>query len=422
MVGDAFGETMYGGFWISFLMATAISLTILSRGRTSLGRQMISSTVVCQVLACAAIVVGSFLGDGFGTGLAVAGALALGGAFGLLYLAWGERLSLVGLKAVPVVVPVAFLARPVLASASMLLGQSERLAIFCVVTAVAAALLIFPVEAFGRDQPNVASTGDDFAPKKPFAAQDCLVVFCCFVCIGFMEGLPTSALGAWSVEATTASFFVATIVSIAIIRFFGSLTFGELSGFLAGTAAVGLFLVVYASGGLAVVASSIFLVIRLMMFIFLFVAGVQRSLVTHQCLGRTLGVVLGVTFFGTIAGTLARLSSEVIDPDLMAFALVAFMCCVLAAVSAKREQPPLVIRERVDVREAACERVSASCSLTSREAEILGLLVKGRSVPSICERLFITKNTVNTHIRHIYEKTGVKTKQELIDLVEDELG
>ena len=56
--------------------------------------------------------------------------------------------------------------------------------------------------------------------------------------------------------------------------------------------------------------------------------------------------------------------------------------------------------------------------LTPREAEILDLLARGRSAPYIKDMLIISRNTVNTHIRHIYEKMNVHTKQELLDIIE----
>lgn len=56
--------------------------------------------------------------------------------------------------------------------------------------------------------------------------------------------------------------------------------------------------------------------------------------------------------------------------------------------------------------------------LTEREREVLVLWVNGRNVPYICDELFIAKNTVKTHIKHIYEKAGVSGKQELMDMID----
>ncbi len=55
--------------------------------------------------------------------------------------------------------------------------------------------------------------------------------------------------------------------------------------------------------------------------------------------------------------------------------------------------------------------------LTKREREIFAYLIMGRSRPRIAETLCLSENTVNSHIRHIYEKTSVANVQELLDLV-----
>lgn len=44
------------------------------------------------------------------------------------------------------------------------------------------------------------------------------------------------------------------------------------------------------------------------------------------------------------------------------------------------------------------------------------MLLLGRSGPYISEDLYLSKSTVKTHIRHIYDKTGVSSRQQLIDL------
>lgn len=55
--------------------------------------------------------------------------------------------------------------------------------------------------------------------------------------------------------------------------------------------------------------------------------------------------------------------------------------------------------------------------LTEREAEILELVAVGRSAQYIADELTISYNTVRTHIKHVYEKLNIHSKQELIDLV-----
>jgi DNA-binding CsgD family transcriptional regulator len=56
--------------------------------------------------------------------------------------------------------------------------------------------------------------------------------------------------------------------------------------------------------------------------------------------------------------------------------------------------------------------------LSLREIEILDLLIQGFSYNDIGAQLFISPVTVKTHVIHIYQKTGVKNKVELILLLQ----
>ena len=53
-------------------------------------------------------------------------------------------------------------------------------------------------------------------------------------------------------------------------------------------------------------------------------------------------------------------------------------------------------------------------SLTPRELEILNLLVEGQSNLEIANDLFISKQTVRNHIRHIYKKLQVHSKSQAV--------
>lgn len=57
--------------------------------------------------------------------------------------------------------------------------------------------------------------------------------------------------------------------------------------------------------------------------------------------------------------------------------------------------------------------------LSAREAEILADFARGRSAASLAEKHVISLNTVKTHLRRIYEKTGVHSRQELLDLIDE---
>lgn len=55
--------------------------------------------------------------------------------------------------------------------------------------------------------------------------------------------------------------------------------------------------------------------------------------------------------------------------------------------------------------------------LTERESEITALLLKGMTYKMIANELYLSENTVKTHIKNIYLKFDVKSKVELVNLL-----
>ena len=56
--------------------------------------------------------------------------------------------------------------------------------------------------------------------------------------------------------------------------------------------------------------------------------------------------------------------------------------------------------------------------LSPKETEIMILFAKGRSSTRIQEELYLSRGTVTTHLRHIYQKMDVHGKQEFLDVIE----
>jgi DNA-binding NarL/FixJ family response regulator len=52
--------------------------------------------------------------------------------------------------------------------------------------------------------------------------------------------------------------------------------------------------------------------------------------------------------------------------------------------------------------------------LTKREYELVKLLAEGLSYKEAAERLFVTKFTINQHLKHIYNKLSINSKAELM--------
>jgi DNA-binding NarL/FixJ family response regulator len=55
--------------------------------------------------------------------------------------------------------------------------------------------------------------------------------------------------------------------------------------------------------------------------------------------------------------------------------------------------------------------------LTTRELDIVTLLVGGDRVRSIAQRLFLSQSTVRSHLSVIFSKFGVRSQSELLDLL-----
>ena len=56
-------------------------------------------------------------------------------------------------------------------------------------------------------------------------------------------------------------------------------------------------------------------------------------------------------------------------------------------------------------------------SITERESEVVKALIDGRSNNEIAERLFLSNRTVESHLYNIFQKTGVKNRVQLVNLL-----
>ena len=68
---------------------------------------------------------------------------------------------------------------------------------------------------------------------------------------------------------------------------------------------------------------------------------------------------------------------------------------------------------------ARCEELAARFDLTAREKEILTLLAQGMEPAQVEQTLIFSHNTLKTHLRHIYAKLGVHTREEAMALARE---
>lgn len=63
------------------------------------------------------------------------------------------------------------------------------------------------------------------------------------------------------------------------------------------------------------------------------------------------------------------------------------------------------------------EQILKRYNISSRESEIIELIVHGKSNKEIEQLLFISQHTVKNHIYNIFQKTGVNSRSQLINLI-----
>ena len=189
---------------------------------------------------------------------------------------------------------------------------------------------------------------------------------------------------------------------------------------------------------LALGSAGFFLVIYLVME-----AGVTTAQERHLVIEATYGTVAGIVMLARVLADM--LSANLLNADiageskmLVATFLLVYLltCAAFALYNAIARRKRRVTPEGVVAPEAQtpvtaetpavqqgpdkspAELVSDAHNLSQREREVLVLIMRGRNVPAIAEELVLSRNTVQTHVRHIYEQLGVHSRQELVAYVE----
>ena len=76
----------------------------------------------------------------------------------------------------------------------------------------------------------------------------------------------------------------------------------------------------------------------------------------------------------------------------------------------------LLIRLERLIRRSSPIAPTVAAKLTMRERQVLELLAKGLSPGEIAERLYISPKTVRTHVEHLLQKLGVRSRTQAVAL------
>lgn len=147
----------------------------------------------------------------------------------------------------------------------------------------------------------------------------------------------------------------------------------------------------------------------------------QASCSIGLALGALSGRALEAAGFSPAENSLAL-------SGVLVFALIVTYTLILtergvSRMIAKPSEKPDPLREADAERAKAhdrCEALAARHGLGERATEVLALYSRGRSRSRIEQELYISKGTVNFHLRNIYQTLGIHSRQELLDLLDDD--
>lgn len=137
-------------------------------------------------------------------------------------------------------------------------------------------------------------------------------------------------------------------------------------------------------------------------------------------------------FAGVFAGVLFRMAGNEATNFFLPIAAGVLVVAVIASMRSverisERKQEHVLRRAREQAQEEVVDvavqmaGVFEGMGLSLREKDVAALLLQGHSQAAIASQLFVAASTVNTHVKHIYRKACVNSKQEFIDLCQQQL-
>jgi DNA-binding CsgD family transcriptional regulator/F0F1-type ATP synthase assembly protein I len=145
---------------------------------------------------------------------------------------------------------------------------------------------------------------------------------------------------------------------------------------------------------------------------------VAPIMLSASWVGLMVGIVFGQNLYTTFEN-----HSMVLTVITVIVLYLVFMASSVFTVMRKHQanessELPEKARTMEDVEAEACRAIALRYSLSDRETEVLGYLIKGRSATFISGELYLSINTVKSYMKTLYAKLDVHSKQELINLVE----
>ena len=139
-------------------------------------------------------------------------------------------------------------------------------------------------------------------------------------------------------------------------------------------------------------------------------------------LGISLGAFCAVSWIGLRLDNIPLISGHY-EEVLLVLSTLYFVYLLLApglsawrTIFAPSEQP--ASRSLHEDLESRCDTVATAGALSKRESEIMLFMGRGYSPAYIAKKLFLSDSTVRTHIKSIYRKLGIHSREDLLQLID----
>lgn len=228
--------------------------------------------------------------------------------------------------------------------------------------------------------------------------------------------------------------FAAVGILLALFLAKGTLASIELSKFVLPLTAAGLFLLLIDARYLGDAAHFLFCFSNKLFEILIWVLVIDFIGVLSVSAAAAFGGIVAARNIGSFIGSLLSLSVlSMVGPDasnwtgfVSALTMLSIVT-LLWMLSEKTFFDPLYrvnASQIVQTNESTADssikallNLARERKLTSREIDVLLLLVRGKNRATIAEELCISQNTAHTHIMHVYQKLDVHDQQELIKMI-----
>ena len=88
--------------------------------------------------------------------------------------------------------------------------------------------------------------------------------------------------------------------------------------------------------------------------------------------------------------------------------------CTPPGCEANAGQGPIAVVVELAPAQATAPLLLSAYGLTAREADVARLVLRGLSTTAIADSLHISANTVQDHLKAVFDKTGVHSRRDLV--------